>query len=150
MMTTQDEIVRHIELRAPQAKVWRAITEPQQFGQWFQCVVDGEFVVGKITSCYSEHGGVRVHWQTLVKHLEPQRYFAYLWSPGETGADLYDTSVGQTMVEFTLAPTDTGTRLTIRESGFASLPANMQLQSFKRNTQGWDAQVENITAYVEQ
>ncbi len=148
-MAVEDEIVRNIELRASQDKVWSAVTEPRQFGEWFQCVVEGNFVVDEITSCHSEHGGATVHWQTLVTAMDPKHYFAYLWSPGETGADLYDESVGKTLVEFTLTPTEQGTQLTIRESGFASLPPDMQHQSFTRNTQGWDGQVENITAYME-
>ncbi len=148
-MSLEDDIVRHIELRASPDKVWRAITEPEQFGAWFQCVVEGRFSVGEITGCHSEHEGARVHWQILVKSMEREQYFAYVWSPGDTGADLFDESVGQTLVEFTLAATETGTYLTIRESGFASLPEHLRKQSFTRNTEGWNAQVENITTYVD-
>ncbi len=90
-----------------------------------------------------------MYWQPLVQAIEPDAYFAYLWSPGETGADLYDETVGQTLVEFRLEPSEQGTILTIRESGFASLPADRRLESFTRNTQGWDAQVNNIGAYVQ-
>ena len=146
----QDEIVREIDLRAPQEKVWRAISDARQFGQWFRCEVEGAFVVGELSNCRSTYpGGEGMVWQQLIKAIEPERYFAYVWSPGDTGAHLFDEDAGQTLVEFTLAPCDVGTHLTIRESGFASLPDDWRGHSFQRNTEGWNAQVENITAYVE-
>ncbi len=145
-----DEIVREIELRATQDKVWRAIADARQFGQWFRCEVEGDFVVGELNNCRGTYpGGEDNVWQKLIKAIEPERYFAYVWSPGDPGAVLFNEDAGHTLVEFTLAPSATGTHLTIRESGFASLPEAWGERSFERNTEGWDAQVGNITAYVE-
>ena len=149
-VVVEDEIVREIDLRATQEKVWRAISDARQFGQWFCCEVEGQFVVGELNNCRSTYAGnENSTWQKLIKAMEPERYFAYAWSPGSRGADLLDEAAGQTLVEFTLAPTADGTHLTIRESGFASLPDDWREHSFQCNTEGWNAQVENITAYVE-
>lgn len=147
-----DEIVREIDLKAPIAKVWDAIADSQKFGTWFGCVVEGAFIASQINNCHHTFpGGEGVEFQILVKAMEPESYFAYNWSPRNDGrgADLFDSEVGQTLVEFSLKESDNGTHLTIRESGFATLPIEYRDGSFTRNTQGWNAQVENIRSYVE-
>ena len=45
-MSTTDRIEKQVLLRAPQDRVWRAITDSQEFGTWFRAKVDGPFVAG--------------------------------------------------------------------------------------------------------
>lgn len=148
-MSNVDEIVREIALQAPVEKVWDAIVDARKFGEWFHCEVQGEFVVGQANVCTSTYNDEGVTWQKLIKAIDPPGYFAYAWSPGDTGADILNDDVGQTLVEFSLEPAGQGTLLTIRESGFASLPDDYRERSFRRNTEGWDAQVDNIKRYVD-
>ena len=147
-----DQIVRDINLKAPIAKVWDAISDSKKFGTWFGCVVEGAFIVSQVNSCHHTFaGGEGVEFQILVKSMEPESYFAYSWSPRNDGrgADVFDSEVGQTLVEFSLEAVGDSTHLTIRESGFATLPESYRGGSFKRNSEGWSAQVESIKAYVE-
>ena len=53
-----------------------------------------------------------------------------------------------TLVEFTLTPTATGTRLTVTESGFDKLPSDRRDEAYRMNDGGWRAQLENIRAHV--
>ncbi|MEM7020702.1 MAG: SRPBCC family protein [Pseudomonadota bacterium] len=147
-MDVANEIVRTIVLKAAITKVWQAISDARQFEQWFRCKIDGTFQIGEIVTCYSTYeDSENFTWQKRVVAIEPERYFAFNWTPGETGADMYKDSTGQTMVEFELESIGEKTQLVIRESGFADLPEAYRARSFRINTGGWDAQVENITVF---
>ncbi len=47
-MADSDRIEKQITLRAPRARVWRALTSSREFGEWFRCKFDDEFAVGKV------------------------------------------------------------------------------------------------------
>jgi hypothetical protein len=44
----QDRIEKSIELNAPVARVWRALTDHREFGEWFRARLEGPFVVGEV------------------------------------------------------------------------------------------------------
>ncbi len=79
-------------------------------------------------------------WQKVIKAVEPEKYFAFQWSVGDTSAGMYSQEEDQTLVEFLLESTDEGTVLTIRESGFDHLPEALREQAYPLNCEGWDAQ----------
>ena len=148
-MSNAHEIVRTVQLKAPVAKVWAALSQAKPFGEWFRCTVDGEFAVGAIVHCRSLYEGhEEMHWQKRIVAIEPERYFAFEWSPGDTGADLRDDSVNTTLVEFTLAAIPSGTELVIRESGFEQFSAAEIRRAMRLNSDGWDAQVSNIRGFI--
>ena len=41
-----DRIEKHVVLRAPLDRVWRAVSDSREFGLWFGVRVDGPFVAG--------------------------------------------------------------------------------------------------------
>ena len=41
-----DRIERQVVLRAPRARVWRALTDAREFGEWFGVRVNGGFSAG--------------------------------------------------------------------------------------------------------
>ena len=55
-----DRIETKIQLNAPRSRVWRALADSEQFGQWFRCKLEGAFaegatVRGRITHPGYEH-----------------------------------------------------------------------------------------------
>ncbi|MEM7003693.1 MAG: SRPBCC family protein [Pseudomonadota bacterium] len=147
-MELENSIVRSVDIKAPISKVWDAIADHKKFGAWFKCVVDEPFVEGGVCTCRSTyHEHEELVWQKRIKRIQPETYFAYEWSAGDTGADMFDPEAPRTLVEFTLTATDAGTRLEIHESGFAELPEDMALRAFRLNNGGWDSQVNNIQAF---
>ena len=56
--------------------------------------------------------------------------------------------VPTTLMEFSLQDDGDGTRLTVIESGFASLPEEIRERSLLDNTQGWEEQMGNIQTYL--
>lgn len=44
----RDYIEKRIELKAPIARVWRALTDHREFGEWFRVQLEGPFVPGQV------------------------------------------------------------------------------------------------------
>lgn len=151
MKTTaeQDQIVKVVTLAAPISKVWRALTDFEQFGAWFQVDLDGPFVPGGESTgrmTYPGHEGTP--WLAYVERITPERYFSFRWPSKEPDPGTSLSEQCNMLVEFELEPTDGGTRLTITESGFSQLEDADRLECFRRNTDGWNIQSENIARYV--
>ena len=146
----QDSIEKTVTLKAPQARVWEALTDSAQFGTWFKVKFDAPFKVnspinGKITYPGYEH----MEMQIIPRHIDPQSYFAYAWCPYSDGKP--EGKDRETLVEFKLAPVAGGTHLTIIESGFLALPDDARrAEAYRMNTNGWEEQAKSIKAYVEQ
>src|SRR5690554_3176782 len=81
MMNT-DYIEKRIELQAPVSRVWRALTDHVEFGQWFRVALEGPFVPGHTTGGRITHPGYEhVHWEAVVQRMEPERLFSFTWHP---------------------------------------------------------------------
>lgn len=151
-MDTQTDlrIERSIEIAAPPARVWRALTDPAEFGTWFGIRLDTPFAVGAVTRGQITHPGFEhVTIKVTTRRMDPERAFAFNWHPypADTGID-YDAEE-PTLVEFLLEPTGAGTRVTVTESGFEKVPAYRRDEAFRKNENGWAHQMENIRRHVE-
>ena len=146
-----DRIERTVELKAPIARVWRALTDHKEFGEWFRVDLDGPFVVGEVSRGRITYPGCEhMKWVAQIKTMETERLFAYTWCPFDVDPDTDSAQEPQTLVEFRLEPTSSGTRLVISESGFSALPDDeRRVDALRRNTQGWNGQVKNIAAHVD-
>src|SRR6267143_2446437 len=146
---TTDRIEKAITLRAPRARVWRAITNAQEFGAWFEVKFDGAFrpgqrIEGHITSPGYEH----VKLEMLVERMDPERLFSYRWHPYAIDSAVDYSNEPTTLVEFHLEDVAGGTRLTVVESGFDRIPLERRAEAFRKNDDGWAAQLENIQRHV--
>jgi uncharacterized protein YndB with AHSA1/START domain len=148
-MSSTDQIRRQLLLKAPRARVWRAITDAEQFGTWFGVKLESAFLPGQPTSGRITFAGwEHVRFTLQVEALEPQTRFAFRWHPYAVDANVDYSSEPTTLVEFVLEPRDGGTLLTVTESGFDRLPAARREEAFRMNEHGWAEQLENIEAYV--
>lgn len=154
-----DRIQKQVVLRAPLDRVWRAITEAEEFGRWFGVRFDGPFAEGasvgatitpttvddEVAKRQEPHAGATSTWQIVA--IEPKRRFAYRWQPcaGEPDVDQGPT----TLVEFVLAETPDGVLLTITESGFDAIPAARRASAFEANSEGWAMQADLVRRYLE-
>ncbi len=146
-----DRIEKEVLISAPQDKVWRALTDHEQFGQWFRMKLDGPFVAGAASHGQITHPGYE-HVKVLMKieAIQPQDYFAYRWHPYAVRMD-YDYSVEPTtLVEFSLSEQDGATLLRVVESGFDRIPAERRDEDFRMNEGGWKGQTGNIKRFVEE
>lgn len=147
----QDRIVESIDLKAPVARVWRALSDHEEFGEWFKVKLEGPFVVGEVSRGQITYPGYEhMKWVATVEAMEPERRLALSWCPYAYDPDVDYSNEPTTLAEFTLEPTADGTRLVITESGFDGLPDDKRrVDSFRANSDGWSNQVHNIAAHVE-
>jgi uncharacterized protein YndB with AHSA1/START domain len=152
-LVAQDRIEKQIELMAPVGRVWRALTDHNEFGEWFRVALEGPFAVGKTVRGQILYPGFEhVVWEARIEAMEPERLFAFSWPVLESvDKNSYSpdyTGLPRTRVEFRLEPTADGTLLTVAESGFEELPADLRGVVFPRNEGGWTQQMKNIESYV--
>ena len=145
-----NRIVKIVDLKAPVSRVWRALTDHEQFGEWFRVKLDGPFEVGGLSTGHMVYPGYENYpWRAVVVRMEPERLFSFSWHDFDetSGVDVADQPT--MLVEFRLEPTAEGARLTITESGFEALPDPRRLEVLRGNTEGWNIQAKNIADYVE-
>ena len=142
-------IEKRIGLKAPVARVWRALTDYREFGEWFLVKIDGPFVRGDVSRGHITHPGYEhLQWEAVVKAMEPERLFSFTWHPYAVDPKMDYSAEPQTLVEFRLEKTGEGTLLTVTESGFDKIPASRRAEAFMRNEGGWAQQIKNIERYV--
>lgn len=144
-------IEKKIELKAPIARVWRALTDYREFGEWFRVKLDGPFVPGETSTGHITWPGYEhLKWEAVVQEMEPEQYFAYTWHPYAVDPSVDYSTETPTLVEFRLEKTADGTLLTVTESGFEDVPAERREEAFRKNDGGWMQQMKNIETYVTQ
>lgn len=148
---TPDRIEKSIEIHAPVSRVWRALTNHDEFGAWFRVKLEAPFEVGEesrgqITWPGYEH----VTWRAVVQQIDPEQYFAFTWHPYSVDPGTDYSEETPTLVEFHLEKTATGTLVKVTESGFSDIPDARRKEAFIRNDGGWTQQMKNIEEYVTQ
>jgi uncharacterized protein YndB with AHSA1/START domain len=146
-----NRIEKSIELKAPITRVWQALTDHRQFGEWFRVKIDSPFQLGQPSRGHITHPGYEhLQWEVTIQKIEPEHTFAFTWHPYAIDPAVDYSQETPTLVEFALAPIPSGTLLTVAESGFENIPAHRRPEAFLKNDGGWAAQMKNIEAYVAQ
>ena len=149
MTDMEDRIIKVVELAAPVERVWRALTDHEEFSRWFRVRLDQPFVVGTVSTGMMTHSGCEhMPWLAQIERMDHERLFAFRWHDYDESLSAPIADQPMTLVEFQLEPTADGTRLTITESGFSALPDPRRLEVLRGNTEGWSFQAENIVKHV--
>lgn len=137
----QDKIEREIIINASKERVYAAIADPQHIVTWFPDAIEGDLKAGERPVFIFEGHGKS---QTYIEAMQPYDYFAFRWIPG--GSDFIGDvlSVPNTLVEFRIEETDGISKVTMTESGFASLPTDIAETSFKQNDGGWTFMLDRL------
>ena len=161
MPSDTDRIEKSTVLNAPLARVWAAVSDATQFGRWFGMTLDGPFVAGQtltgritpttvdpeVARLQEPHAGAA--FVLFVERIEPMRLFSFRWHPNAVGPE-DSAREPTTLIEFTLEPVTSGTRVTITESGFDRIPLERRAQAFKANSEGWTHQLRLVGLYLAQ
>ncbi|MCC6471532.1 MAG: SRPBCC domain-containing protein [Alphaproteobacteria bacterium] len=115
--TTREAIVIECELAHSPAKVWRALTEPKVLAAWLMPNDIRAEVGHRFTfkAKPTEGWDGTVHAEVL--EVEPRRRLRYSWRGGSHDLSGYGHYM-DTVVTWTLTPTETGTRLRLQHEGF--------------------------------
>jgi uncharacterized protein YndB with AHSA1/START domain len=146
----ENSIEKSIQLKAPVSRVWRALTDYKEFGEWFRVDLDGPFLAGQATRGQMTYPGYEhVKMRMDIQEIVPETLFSFKWHPYAIDPDKDYSEEELTLVTFRLDPAGEETLLTVTESGFEKVPADRRAEAFRMNEQGWTEQVENIRKHVE-
>ena len=155
-----DRIEKEILLHAPRQRVWQAISDSRQFGNWFGVAFDGPFVEGahltgrvvpttvdaEVAKLQAPHSGMAFPFS--VEQVDPMRSISFRWHPFavEPGVDYSGETT--TLIVFELQETAGATLLKISESGFDQIPLARRAKAFAANDGGWTMQTRLIEKYL--
>ncbi|GAA1120491.1 SRPBCC family protein [Kribbella jejuensis] len=144
---SNDRIEREVLIEAPLERVWSLVAEP---GFWVAdkatlpgtVAREGETMLAK----NPEYGDFPVR----VEKLDPPTYLAYRWASAFPGQELRDDN--STLVEFRLSSEGEKTRLSVVESGFASLVTSPDVRdrAVKDNSGGWPVELDALRIRAEE
>ena len=160
MTTSTDRIEKHLFLRAPQERVWRAVSDTTEFGSWFGVELEGTFVAGtelrgrikptkadpEIAKMQEKYTGMPM--TLFVEHIEPMNVLSFRWHPFAIDISVDYSKEPMTRVTFTLESAEGGTNLTVVESGFDSIPIARRADAFEANEVGWGMILQLIEKYL--
>lgn len=149
MASDTDRVQKKTLLKASRARVWRALTDANEFGSWFGMRLDGPFVPGtvvrgaivgtkvdpEIAKAQKPYEGSPV--ELVIERMVAEKQFAFRWHPYaiEPGVDY--SSEPMTLIEFDLEEVAGGVLLTVTESGFDAIPVARRAKAFEANAEGW-------------
>jgi uncharacterized protein YndB with AHSA1/START domain len=149
MTDATNRIEKQVRLRAPRARVWRALTNPEEFGAWFGVKVAGPFAPGaRIRGPVTHKGYEHLTFDITIERMEPERLFSWRWHPHPIDPAIDYSAEPTTLVTFELEETQDGTMLRVVESGFDQIPPARRAEAYRGNEQGWAGQMEAIRKYV--
>ncbi len=146
-----DRIEKQILLRAPRARVWRALTDAETFSQWFGVKMNGPFTPGaRVQGKVTHKGYENVVFEITIEQMDAEKTFSWRWHPNAIDPKIDYSNEPTTLVVFELEETAEGTLLTVVETGFDGIPLARRAEAFRSNTGGWAAQMKAIEKYVNQ
>jgi uncharacterized protein YndB with AHSA1/START domain len=150
MNTSTDRIERRVLINGTRARVWRAISNAAELGEWFgvdfkgKSFAAGKPIQGKITYAGYEH----LTMEVVIERIVPERLLSWRWHPAAIDPAVDYSQEPTTLVVFELEEVEGGTMVSVVESGLDNIPLERRATVFRLNTSGWDQQMENIKKYV--
>lgn len=142
----QDIIQRTVTINATKESIYDAITNPEQVVLWFPDRVEGAYKKGEQPILdFGEDGRSRI----FIVDAVPHSYFAFRWIPGSNDFVGDVLTAQTTLVEFRIKQEKQGRcTVTMTESGFASLPAEIAARSHDENAEGWDPMMRRLEKHL--
>jgi uncharacterized protein YndB with AHSA1/START domain len=139
---TQDIVVDEVFPHAPET-IWKALTTGELIARWLMPAEGFEAVVGnrftyKTTPAGAWDGTIRCE----VLEIVPNQRLVYSWQGGHEDNVGYGSRL-ETVVSWTLARLENGTRVRVVHSGF-ELPRNDT--AYRNMSDGWKKVIRNLDA----
>jgi len=155
-----DRIEKTILLHAPRARVWRALTNAREFGEWFGVRFDGQFTPGahirgvitptrvdeEVASAQKPYEGMP--FEITIDRIEPEHLFSFRWHPFAIDPRVDYSHEPTTLIVFELEEVGSDIKLTVTESGFDRIPLARRAAAFSANEGGWTMVIKLIEKYV--
>ena len=138
-MPIEHRIEHRIDIAADRQKVWRAITKPEHFSNWFGDTIHFSHLAAGEPIAF-EVGSLKK--SGTIERVEVPDLYAFHWTP-EPGEP------ARTLVTFRLEAVGSGTRVTVTEEGFEALPDKVRAKRYDLHKRGWPYQMGQLEAYVQ-
>lgn len=139
---TQDIVVDELFPHAPET-IWKALTSGELIARWMMAADGFEAVVGNRFTYRTTPAGA---WDGLIRceviDVMPNRRLVYSWKGGHEANVGYGSKL-ETVVSWTLAPVEGGTRVRVVHSGF-DLPRNET--AYRSMSDGWKTVIRRLDA----
>ncbi len=162
MLADTDRIRKRILLHAPRERVWRALSDADEFGTWFGVKLDGAIEDGavlhgtiaptkvdeKVARLQAPYAGLPI--ELTIDLIEYGRVLSFRWHPHAVtpGADYSMEPTTVVILELEDAPE--GVRLTVTEWGFDSLPPGRREAAYTAHEGGWAKALTLVEKYLAQ
>jgi uncharacterized protein YndB with AHSA1/START domain len=144
LMTASQEIVVDEVFPHTLDVIWKTLTTPEMMGRWVKMAPTG--FAPKVGTRFTYQTTPAGAWDGVIRcevlEAIPNERLVYAWKGGHEDNVGYGSRL-DTVVTFTLAAVETGTRLRLVHSGFV-LPRNET--AFKGMSEGWKTVVQRIDA----
>ena len=136
---------RTIRIAASIDKVWSAVTDPAHISQWFGVTaLDGAGAGATGTITFHDYGDVPLR----VEAIDEPHSVTYRWGNDDAGELLDHIDEERTTVfTFTLEEIETGTQLTVVETGFEN--TSNPLSNVRDHGKGWTDELNKLVALLE-
>ena len=124
-----DRIEKQILLKAPRSRVWRALSNGEEFGNWFGVNFRGkQFVAGESVQGHITYPGYEyLVMDVLVERIEPEHHLSWRWHPAAVDIT----------VDYSPEPTNAGRVRTHRSRlGHLAARGRIRLRSDSRRAPG--------------
>ena len=151
-LSSTDSIERSIVIKATRERVWRALTDAQQFGAWFGADLSGQVFAPNVRARgpMTLPGCEGIVFDAVIASIDAQESMSFTWHPFAVDPAVDYSAEEPTLVTLTLADAPgEAILLTVRESGFDKVPPARRSRAFEMNSGGWEFQLRNIAAYAE-
>lgn len=129
-----------IWIAAPPERVWQAVTEPEQLAQWYAPGSPWEIPQLTADATVKFHNTPTEILLATIETADPPQHFSLRWEPEEDGTVL--------TTSFILTAENDGTRVTIRETGFETLAADIRRSRIEQTAAGYGLSLENLKVYL--
>jgi uncharacterized protein YndB with AHSA1/START domain len=154
------QIQKQTLLEASRTRVWNALTDSEEFGEWFGMKLNGPFKAGAkmtgqimptsvdpdVARMQEPYKGTPVEF--WVDRIEPETLFSLKWHPFAIEKNMDYSKEEMTTITFTLDGQADGILLTVTETGFENIPEERRAAALQANEGGWAHQMALIKKYL--
>jgi uncharacterized protein YndB with AHSA1/START domain len=134
-------VERSIWIAAPRERVWQAVTEPAHLEQWYAVGCPWEIPALEAGATVKFHNTSTEILSASIEVVDPPCQLTLRWAPEPDGTLI--------VTSFLLANENGGTRMTVTESGYDSMPEGERHKRADETGAGYAMSIENLKAYVE-
>lgn len=136
-------VERSVWINAPISRVWMAVTDPSELSRWYATHYAWDIPRLEMGAQVIFHNSSTEALRATITALEPPHEFTLRWEPNSEYPDVI------VVTSFLLKAEDVGTRMTLRETGYQTLPPDERTEWLRAVSGGYVMSVANLKALVE-